>query len=131
MVSGWPFGKKQQKEVQEILGIDEVELTKEELNLLAKEDKLRKELDELEGQDSAREGQMIQTREDAKAALRRGNHAVAEKLMSEYQNLSLGLLENINNEIQKNELRIKLEVIRQAKVKKGIIEAREAQRAAG
>jgi hypothetical protein len=131
MVLGWPFGKKQQKEVQGILGIEEVELTKEELNLLAKEDDIRKELDELEAKDHAREGQLIQTREDARRALEKGNHALVDKLMKEYEEFSGGLLENISNEVQKNELRIKLEAARAARIKKGLIEAREAERVAG
>jgi hypothetical protein len=131
MVLGWPFGKKQQKEVQGILGIEEVELTKEELNLLAKEDDIRKELDELEAKDRAREGQLIQTREDARRALEKGNHALVDKLMKEYEEFSGGLLENISNEVQKNELRIKLEAARAARIKKGLIEAREAERVAG
>ena len=131
MVTGWPFGKKQQREVQEILGIDEVELTKEELNLLAKEDEIRKELDALEAQDRVVEGQLIQTREDTKAALRRGNHVLADRLMNEYMELSSKAEQNISKEMHKNNLRVQLEAARLARIKKGLIEAREAERAAG
>ena len=128
MKLGWPFGKKQQKEVREIFGID-AELTREELNLLAQEDEIRKELDELENQDKAIEGQLAQTRGEANLANEKGNYALAEKLMAEYEELSKKAEKNLSNEMQKNHLRAQLNKARMARIKKGMLETVKAYKA--